>query len=159
MFDARFIIVLIGTPIFPIDNPSYLFVCQNMCRWVKKIGFSFLLKPLLVLQWSGLDFPRFARKIIRTPARSLLKAFAPLRGTGIFIFSLMNASIQRSEIKMPLRLRRKGFVNRIGQISNRFMDDLRLFAALIAWKSKYLAFYMSVIKFLTYRFAHWYLNT
>jgi hypothetical protein len=53
------------------------------------------------------------------------KSLRRCAASGIFIPSLMNASIQRLKIKMPLRLRRKGFVNRIGQISNHFIEDLK----------------------------------
>jgi putative GTP pyrophosphokinase len=37
---------------------------------------------------------------------------------------------ERENVKKPLRLRRKGFVNRIGQMSNHFIEDLKLLCAL-----------------------------
>jgi hypothetical protein len=61
-----------------------------------------------------LDYLRFApviQVLLRGPYPKPLRRYA---ASGIFIPSLLKASFQRSEIKKPLRLRRKGFVNRIG---------------------------------------------
>jgi len=79
-----------------------------------------------------LDYPRFAPVIQVLLRGAYPKPLRRFVAPGIFIPSLMKASFQRSEIKMPLRLRRKGFVNRIGQMSNHFIEDLKLLANLVA---------------------------
>jgi len=92
---------------------------QKICKEDKKIGLSFLLKPLL-----GADVNRIGFSSLRSDGLSVMiqillrgaypKTYRRFAAPGLFVHSLLNASIQRSFTKTPLRLHRKVFVNRIG---------------------------------------------
>jgi hypothetical protein len=104
----------------------------------KKIGFSFLLKPLLVADVNRIGFSSLRSEDHPYSCEVLTQGcrfrFAE---SGFFHCSLSRASSARFTIKKADLLRRVVIlVNRIGQMSNHFINDLKKLGELTTYSDQ-----------------------